>query len=66
MRASWHEHIENGEREFRRRLDGVLLVIRTHIGDAWICELPSGKRIIGELADVQRAVEAATETAGGD
>jgi hypothetical protein len=35
MNKLWREHIENGQREFRRRLDG-------------------------ELADVQRAVEAAT------
>jgi hypothetical protein len=53
------EHIENGQREFRRRLDGVLMVIRPHIADAWICELPNGKRIIGELFDVQRAAEIA-------
>jgi hypothetical protein len=37
----------------------VLLVIRPHIADAWVCELPNGKRIIEELFDVQRAAEIA-------
>jgi hypothetical protein len=59
MREAWHEHIENGQREFRRRLDGVLLVIQPHVSDAWTCELPNGKRIIGRLLDVQRAAEIA-------
>jgi hypothetical protein len=61
MSEPWYEHIENGRREFRRSFGGVLLAIRPHIADAWICELPNGKRIIGELADVQRAVEATTK-----
>jgi hypothetical protein len=48
MTGFWHEHIENGRREFRRRLDGELMVIRPYIEEAWICE----------LAGVQRAAEA--------
>jgi hypothetical protein len=37
-----------------------MLVIQPHeIAHAWVCELPNGKRIIGELSDVQRAVKAA-------
>ena len=52
-------HIENGQREFRWRLDGLLFVIRPHIANTWICELPNCKRIIGKLSDVQRAVEIA-------
>jgi len=58
MKDLWCEHIEKGQREFRRSLGGVPIVIRPHeVANAWICELPNGKRIIGELYDVQRTVE---------
>jgi hypothetical protein len=59
MSNGWIEHIENGQREFRRRLERVLLVIQPHVSDAWICEFPNGKRIIGQFPDVQRAAEIA-------
>jgi hypothetical protein len=65
MTGLWREHIDNRWREFRRLFGGEVIVIRRRsIANAWICQLPNGKHIIGELADMHRAVEATTEQAG--
>ena len=49
--------------EFVRGFGGVTLTIRkTGVPDAWVCALPDGKRVIGELHTVCQIVE---ETMGG-
>lgn len=54
----WVEIVENGNHELRRDFNGVMLTIRkTSVPDAWSCELPDGKRIMGELRVVRRVME---------
>ena len=51
---SWCEIAGNGVHEFVRSFGGVTLAIRkTGVPDAWVCELPDGKRVIGELRTVR-------------
>jgi DNA replication protein DnaC len=52
MSDLWRGYTENEQLEFRRSFDGVVLVIQPHekVQDAWVCVLPDGTRIIGELA----------------
>ncbi len=54
----WREIVENGEHKLQRDFGGVTLTIRkTGVPDAWVCEMPDGKRVIGELHTVRRTVE---------
>jgi hypothetical protein len=54
----WVEIVENGSHELRREFGGVMLTIqKTSVPGAWVCELPNGKRIIGELRNVRQIVE---------
>jgi hypothetical protein len=58
MSEHWREVLENGQHELQRDFGGVTIVIRKHsVPDAWICQLPNGGNLIGELQDVRRAVE---------
>ena len=58
MTVGWQDIVENGAHELQRDFGGVTLTIRkTGIPDAWVCELPNGKRVIGELPTVRQVVE---------
>ncbi len=58
MNGEWQEIVEAGRHEFRREFMGTAVVIRKHpIADAWVCKLPNGARLIGELRDVKSVAE---------
>ena len=58
MQVRWERLSRDGGVIYECATEHGTLTIRQHPhADAWICELQNGKHIIGELADVRRAVE---------
>ena len=52
---------ESGVHEFRRHFGGAcgvtLTITKLDVPSKWACRLPDGKRVVGELRDVQETVE---------
>jgi hypothetical protein len=62
--VQWRQRTFQHAAGSRQSEHGTLMIRQHPHADAWICELPNGKRVVGQFLDVRRAVEAALASQG--